>query len=169
MTRQPDLRLVIMGVSGCGKSSVGQALSGRLGIPYHDGDDLHPAANVEKMRAGHPLTDADRWPWLDRVASLLATQSPAIVGCSALRHAYRDRLRAGAGGPLRFVHLSGSRELIAGRMAQRSGHYMPASLLDSQFAALEAPGPDEALTIDIDQPLPALIDAIAKDLQGART
>ena len=157
-----------MGVSGCGKSSVGEALSRRLGLPYRDGDDLHPMANVEKMRAGHPLTDDDRWPWLDRVAAVLATEAPVIVGCSALRHAYRDRLRTGAGGPVQFVHLSGSRDVIAGRMALRTGHYMPPSLLDSQFAALEAPAPAEALTIDIDQPLPALIDAIATRLQGAR-
>jgi gluconokinase len=162
------LRLVIMGVSGCGKSSVGEALSRRLGLPYRDGDDLHPMANVEKMRAGHPLTDDDRWPWLDRVAAVLATEAPVIVGCSALRHAYRDRLRTGAGGPVQFVHLSGGRDLIAGRIALRTGHYMPPSLLDSQFAALEAPAPAEALTIDIDQPLPALIDAIATRLQGAR-
>lgn len=162
------LRLVIMGVSGCGKSSVGEALSRRLGLPYRDGDDLHPMANVEKMRAGHPLTDDDRWPWLDRVAAVLATEAPVIVGCSSLRHAYRDRLRTGAGGPVQFVHLSGGRDLIAGRMALRTGHYMPPSLLDSQFAALEPPGSEEALTIDIDQPLPALIDAIATRLQGAR-
>jgi len=162
------LRIVIMGVSGCGKSSVGEGLAARLGIPYRDGDDLHPPANVEKMRAGIPLTDEDRWPWLDRVAKVLATEAPVIVGCSALRRAYRDRLRAGAGGALRFVHLSGSRDLIAGRMSARTGHYMPPSLLDSQFAALEAPGAEEAVTIDIDQPLPALIDTIATDLQGER-
>lgn len=168
MTVRPDLRIVIMGVSGCGKSSVGEGLAARLGIPYRDGDDLHPAANVKKMRAGTPLTDSDRWPWLDRVAAVLATEAPVIVGCSALRRAYRERLRAGAAGPVRFVHLSGSRDLIAGRMAPRTRHYMPTSLLDSQFAALEAPGPDEALTVDIDQPLPALIDAIATHLQGAR-
>ncbi len=168
MTIQPDLRLVIMGVSGCGKSSVGEGLSARLGIPYRDGDDLHPLANVEKMRAGVPLTDGDRWPWLDRVAGVLAQEAPVIVGCSALRRAYRDRLRAGAGGPVQFVHLSGNRGLIAQRMAARTGHYMPPSLLDSQFAALEAPGLDEALTIDIDQPLSALTDAIATHLEGAR-
>ncbi len=161
------LRIVIMGVSGCGKSSVGEGLSARLGIPYRDGDDLHPAANVEKMRAGIPLTDADRWPWLDRVSAVLAKDAPVIVGCSALRRAYRDRLRAGAGGPVRFIHLSGSRDLIARRMATRTGHYMPTSLLDSQFAALEPPGPEEALTIDIDQSLPALIAAIAIHLEGA--
>lgn len=167
MTLRPDLRIVIMGVSGCGKSSVGEGLAARLGIPYVDGDDLHPPANVEKMRVGTPLTDDDRWPWLDRVADVLATEAPVIVGCSALRRAYRDRLRAGAGGPVRFIHLTGSRALIASRMAARKGHYMPTSLLDSQFAALEPPGPDEALTIDINQPLPALIDAILPHLQGA--
>ncbi|WP_245990286.1 gluconokinase [Tabrizicola piscis] len=161
------LRIVIMGVSGCGKSSVGEGLSARLGIHYRDGDDLHPAANVEKMRAGIPLTDADRWPWLDRVSAVLASEAPVIVGCSALRRAYRDRLSAGAGGPVTFIHLSGSRDLIAGRMATRTGHYMPTSLLDSQFAALEPPGPEEALTIDIDQSLPALIAAIAIHLEGA--
>jgi gluconokinase len=157
-----NLRIVIMGVSGCGKSSVGEGLAARLGIPYRDGDDLHPAANVEKMRAGVPLTDDDRWPWLDLVSAVLASDAPVIVGCSALRRAYRDRLRAGAGGPVTFIHLSGSRDLIAGRMAERTGHYMPPSLLDSQFAALEPPGPEEALTIDIDQPLADIIAAAAK-------
>lgn len=161
------LRLVIMGVSGCGKSTVGAALAARLGLAYRDGDDLHPAANVEKMRAGQPLGDADRWPWLDRVAAVLKDEAPVIIGCSALRRAYRDRIRSGAGGPVRFVHLSGQRDLIAARMATRAGHYMPLSLLDSQFATLEPPGPDEALTVDIDQPLPTLIDSILRSLEGA--
>jgi gluconokinase len=154
-----------MGVSGCGKSSVGAGLSQRLGIPYRDGDDLHPAANVEKMRAGHPLNDDDRWPWLDRVAAVLAADAPVIVGCSALRRAYRDRLRAGAGGPVQFVHLAGSRELLAKRMSARTGHYMPLSLLDTQLAALEPPSPDEALTIDIDQTLDAIITTAAKGIR----
>lgn len=158
------LRVLIMGVSGCGKSSVGEALALRLGLPYRDGDDLHPPGNVEKMRAGQPLTDTDRWPWLDRVAAVLATEAPVIVGCSALRRAYRDRIRAGAGGPVRILHLAGSREVIAARMAARSGHYMPLSLLDSQFAALEPPGPDEAVTLGIDQPLAALVQAAAEGL-----
>jgi gluconokinase len=166
MTGQPDLRIILMGVSGCGKSSVGAGLSQRLGIPYRDGDDLHPAANVEKMRAGHPLTDDDRWPWLDRVAAVLAVDAPVIVGCSALRRAYRDRLRAGAGGPVQFVHLAGSRELLAKRMSARTGHYMPLSLLDTQLAALEPPSPDEALTIDIDQTLDAIITTAAKGIRA---
>jgi gluconokinase len=158
------LRIVIMGVAGCGKSSVGEALSVRLGIPYRDGDDLHTPAAVEKMRAGIPLTDDDRWPWLDRVAETLAAEAPVIVGCSALKRAYRDRIRAGARGPVNFVHLSGSRDLIAARMAARTGHYMPTSLLDSQFAALEPPGPDEAITVDIDKPLSVIIDAIQSQI-----
>ena len=159
------LRVVLMGVSGCGKSSVGAALSARLSVPYVDGDDLHPAENVAKMARGEPLTDADRWPWLDRVAGVLADRAPVIVGCSALKRGYRDRIRAGAGGPVRFVLLAGSRDLIAGRMAQRTGHYMPLSLLDSQFAALEAPSADEAaVTVDIAAPLPALVGAIAAGL-----
>jgi gluconokinase len=153
-------RIVIMGVSGCGKSSVGEALATRLAIPYRDGDDLHPPANVAKMRTGIPLTDDDRWPWLDLVAGTLRDAAPVIVGCSALRRAYRDRIREGAGGPVRFVHLAGDRDLIAARMATRTGHYMPLSLLDSQIATLEPPGPDEAITVDIDAALPALIDTI---------
>lgn len=160
------LRVVIMGVAGCGKSSVGEALALRLGVPYRDGDDLHTPQAVEKMRQGIPLTDDDRWPWLDRVAEVLATGAPILVGCSALKRAYRDRIRAGAGGPVTFVHLSGSRELIASRIAARTGHYMPTSLLDSQFAALEAPGPDEAITVDIDQTLPAITEAILTRLEA---
>jgi gluconokinase len=158
-------RIIIMGVSGCGKSSVGEGLALRLGIRYRDGDDLHPPANVIKMRGGAPLTDDDRWPWLDRVAEVLAMDAPVIVGCSALRRAYRERLRALAGGPVRFIHLTGSRDVIATRMAARSGHYMPPSLLDSQFAALEPPEPDEALAIDIDQPLDAIIAAAAEGVR----
>lgn len=166
MTLRPDTRIIIMGVAGCGKSSIGAALGERLGIPYRDGDDLHPAANVDKMRAGVPLTDADRWPWLDRVALVLKDEAPVIVGCSALRRGYRDRLRKGAGGPARFVHLAGSRDVIAARMAARSGHFMPTTLLDSQFATLEPPGPDEALTLDISAPPEALVDAILADIRG---
>ncbi|MFN4192527.1 MAG: gluconokinase [Tabrizicola sp.] len=161
-------RIILMGVAGCGKSSVGESLAVRLGIPYRDGDDLHTPEAVEKMRAGIPLTDEDRWPWLDRVAGVLATQAPVIVGCSALKRSYRDRIRAGAGGPVRFVHLAGSRDVIAARMAKRTGHYMPTSLLDSQFATLEPPGPDEALTVDIDQPLAAIVDQIAAQFERAR-
>lgn len=154
------LRMVIMGVSGCGKSSVGEGLAALLGVPYRDGDDLHPPANVEKMRAGVPLTDEDRWPWLDRVAEVLRAEAPVIVGCSALKRRYRDRIRQA--GAVTFVYLEGSRDLIASRMAERKGHYMPLSLLDSQFAALEAPGPDEAVAVSIDQPLQGILDDILR-------
>lgn len=162
------LRMVIMGVSGCGKSSVGVLLGQRLGVPYIDGDDLHPPANVAKMRSGTPLTDDDRAPWLDRIARVLAESAPVIVGCSALKRAYRDRIRAGAGGPVTIIHLSGSRELIASRMAARQGHYMPLSLLDSQLATLEPPGPDEATTVSIDRPVEDLVANIIDSLKGAR-
>ena len=157
-------RLVIMGVSGCGKSSVGARLAARLGLNYRDGDDLHPPENVAKMRAGMPLTDADRWPWLDRVGQVLLAEAPVIVGCSALKRAYRDRIRTAAGGPVTFVHLAGSQEVIAARMALRQGHYMPLSLLDSQFAALEPPAAEEAITVSIDQPLEALVADILRQL-----
>jgi gluconokinase len=162
------LRVVIMGVAGCGKSSVGEGLSAQLRVPYRDGDDLHTPEAVEKMRAGIPLTDDDRWPWLDRVSVMLATEAPVIIGCSALKRAYRDRIRAGAGGKVRFVHLTGSREVILARMAARKGHYMPTSLLDSQIATLEPPGPEEALTVDIDRSLQALIATIIPHLKAAR-
>ena len=163
------LRVVLMGVAGCGKSSVGIALSAQLGIPYRDGDDLHPDASVEKMRAGIALTDADRWPWLDRVGDVLAKDAPVIVGCSALRRTYRDRLRARAGAEVTFVHLAGSRDVIADRMARREGHYMPLALLDSQFAALEPPAPDEnALAVQIDQPLPHITQSLVAALQAIR-
>ncbi len=152
ITSPAPIRIVLMGVSGCGKSSVGEALQRLTGLPYLDGDDLHPAANVARMSAGIPLTDEDRWPWLDRVAEKLATCAPVAIGCSALKRIYRDRLRAGAGGPVTFVHLSGSRDLIASRMQARSGHFMPTTLLDSQFATLETPeGEPGVLTVSIDQ------------------
>ena len=157
-------RVVIMGVSGCGKSSVGAGLAARLGLNYRDGDDLHPPENVAKMRSGMPLTDADRWPWLDRVGQVLLAEAPVIVGCSALKRAYRDRIRTAAGGPVTFVHLAGSQEVIAARMALRQGHYMPLSLLDSQFAALEPPAAAEAITVSIDQPLEAIVADVLRQL-----
>ena len=162
-----SLRLVIMGVAGCGKSTVGAALGEKLGIPYRDGDDLHSVEAVEKMRAGLPLTDDDRWPWLDRIADTLMKEAPLIIGCSALRHVYRDRIRTCADGPVTFVHLAGDRDLIASRMASRAGHYMPLSLLDSQFATLERPGPDEAIEVTIDQPTASIVDEVLSKLGGS--
>lgn len=150
MASETGRRLVLMGVAGSGKSTVGAGLSARLGIPYIDGDDLHPAENVAKMSRGEPLEDADRWPWLDRVAASLAARPGVIVGCSALKRRYRDRIRAGAGGPVTFVYLEGSRAEIEARMTARQGHFMPASMVESQFAALEPPGPDETpIVVDI--------------------
>ena len=165
-------RIVIMGVAGCGKSSVGAALSAASGIPYRDGDDLHPAANVAKMKAGTPLIDADRWPWLDLVAADLLRGASLIIGCSALKRVYRDRIRAGAGGPVLFIHLSGDRAVIEARMEARTGHFMPLSLLDSQFAALEPPASDEfSMTVDIDQTPDQIVAKIvaAPQFQASRS
>ena len=136
--------LVVMGVSGTGKSTVAGLLAERLGWPMEEGDDLHPPANVEKMEHGVPLTDEDRWPWLDRVREWIDGQvargEDGIITCSALRHAYRDRLRRPE---VVFVHLDGTQEVVAARLATRSGHFMPPSLLQSQLDTLEPPGPDE--------------------------
>lgn len=161
------LRVVLMGVAGCGKSSVGAALAPLVGARYLDGDDLHPQSNIDKMKAGIPLTDDDRAPWLAEVGRLLAPEGRLIVGCSALKRRYRDIIREAAAAPVVFVHLAGSRELIGGRMAARKGHFMPESLLDSQFAALEPPGPDEAsVYADIALPLDALVARIAAALSA---
>jgi gluconokinase len=148
--------LVLMGVSGCGKTSVAAILSGRLGWAFEEGDSLHPPANVEKMKSGHPLTDADRAPWLARVADWVDERLDAgengIVTCSALKRSYRSLIARRGRGVL-FVYLAGSRETIAARLASRMGHYMPASLLASQFADLEEPTADEpAIRVDIGPP-----------------
>lgn len=140
-----------MGVSGSGKTTLGLALAKQLGYQFHDADDFHPPANIAKMAAGFPLDDADREPWLARLAELLATGSPGrpiALACSALRLAYRDRLRRGYAS-LIFAHLSGDRQLIAQRLVSRQGHYMPAALLDSQFEALEpAAAHEKVLLLD---------------------
>jgi gluconokinase len=148
-TQQPVV--VLMGVSGCGKSTVGALLAGRLGWDFKEGDDLHPAANIEKMAAGHPLDDEDRWPWLATVAEWItehtAAARPGVITCSALKKSYRDLLR---GEHVVFVYLEGSREQIMRRLAARHGHFMPTTLLDSQFADLEPPTADEqAVTVDL--------------------
>ena len=146
--------LVVMGVSGCGKSTIGALLAERLGWPFEDGDSFHPPANVAKMRAGTPLTDADRGPWLAalaaRIAQARASGTGVVIACSALRRAYRDALRDGHG-DLRFLHLTGDPSLIMARQAARQGHYMPASLIASQFATLEAPETEpDAIDLDVD-------------------
>lgn len=151
-----------MGVAGCGKSTIGTALAAALDGVYIEGDALHPPANIEKMSRGTPLDDTDRWPWLDRIGETLANQDGlTITGCSALKRAYRDRLRAATPEPLMFLHLEGSRSLIAERMQEREGHFMPASLLDSQFAALEPLQPDElGMAVDIGRPTAEIVDQI---------
>ena len=154
-----SLRIVVMGVSGCGKTTVGMALAERLSARFVEGDRLHPEANVTKMAAGIPLTDDDRWPWLDAVAVALAGDAPVVASCSALKRIYRDRLRGGLTKPLHFLHLAGDRTILAQRMAERPDHYMPVSLLDSQLATLELPVPDEALTLPMDTPVDRLVEA----------
>lgn len=159
------MRVVVMGVTGCGKTTVGRLVAQRLGAQFVDADDFHPPANVAKMRAGIPLDDADRRPWLDalnaRLREAAARGESLVLACSALKAAYRERLREGIPG-LRFVHLEGARDLIAARLAARSGHYMNPALLDSQFATLERPG--DALSIDIGPPPEELARAVCAGL-----
>ena len=143
---------VVMGVSGSGKSTVGKLIAEALGARYAEGDSFHPPENVERMRSGQPLDDNDRAPWLTAMANAIrdwnAKGETVVLACSALRRRYRDVLRSG--GDVRFIHLAGDKALIARRLAARKGHYMPPTLLDSQFAALEPPGEDEAITVPID-------------------
>ena len=155
--------IIIMGVSGSGKSTIGALLAERLGWPFADADGFHPPENVAKMAAGTPLTDEDRRPWLDAIAAHIGAARkagrPVVVACSALRRAYRDRLRAGHG-DLIFLHLSGAPEVIAERQAARQGHFMPPSLMASQFATLEdiSDEPD-ALAVSVAAEPQAVVDA----------
>ncbi|MBW4721318.1 gluconokinase [Saccharothrix sp. SC076] len=151
-----------MGVSGSGKTTTGKALARRLDVPFADADDFHPPANIAKMAAGVPLDDTDRAPWLRAIGDWLAAHPDGgVVTCSALKRVFRDGLRAAAPG-VRFVHLAGDPEVVRRRVARRSGHFMPASLVDSQYADLEPLGPDEpGVVLDLDQPVPALVEAAA--------
>jgi gluconokinase len=153
--------VIIMGVSGVGKTTVGEMLAARTGWAFHDADRFHSAVNIEKMRNGIPLTDEDRWPWLDRLNQVLHTADrngeSAILACSALKQRYRDRLGQGLS-RVQWVHLAGSFELIKARLDQRKGHYMTAQLLESQFAALETPL--DALVLDVALSPEALTEAI---------
>lgn len=136
--------IVVMGVSSCGKSTVGELIALKLGLPFKDGDTLHSEENIAKMSSGVPLTDEDRYPWLHRIGEWLEEQDTGgVIACSALKRDYRDRIRAAAPGTV-FLHLHGSHDLMAKRMAARPGHFMPTSLLDSQFATLEPLDADEA-------------------------
>jgi gluconokinase len=160
--------VVVMGVSGAGKSAIASALAARLDVPYLDADDLHPAANKEKMRAGHPLDDEDRWPWLDRVAAEARAAGTPIVACSALRRVYRDRLRAGAPGTV-FVELDVARTELERRLGGRHHEYMPATLLDSQLATLEPLQPDErGARIDADPGEDEVVTALLAALSSLR-
>lgn len=154
-----------MGVSGSGKSTVGPALAAELDWPFLDADILHPQANVAKMASGIPLTDADRWPWFDRIVAEMRRYAAAgknvVIACSALKQAYRDRLASG--GSVRVVYLKGDAETIAPRLAARRGHFMPPSLLASQFATLEEP--DNAIVVDIREPVAAQVAAITRALR----
>jgi gluconokinase len=150
----PPTHLVVMGVSGVGKTTVGTRLAEHLNWVYAEADTFHPQANIEKMAAGVPLTDDDRWPWLQALREWMSQQAAAghdtVVSCSALRRAYRDVLRQ-AGGRVRFVHLSADPDLVTSRLAQRSGHFMPPGLLASQYRALEPLGDDEdGVTVTVD-------------------
>jgi len=157
--------VVLMGVCGCGKSTIGRALAAELDWPFLDADTVHPQANVAKMAAGIPLTDEDRWPWFDRIVAEMRRHAAAgkhvVIACSALKQAYRDRLATG--GSVRFVYLKGDAKTIAPRLAGRTGHFMPPSLLESQFATLEEPA--AAIVIDIVQPIAAQVAAITRALR----
>ena len=160
--------LIVMGVSGAGKSTIGEKLAERLGWSYEDGDKFHPASNVAKMSAGQPLTDDDRWPWLQAIADeidrLAAAGERAVIACSALKRAYRDVLVHGRD-DVRIVFLDGTQDLIANRLAARKGHFMPPGLLDSQFKTLERPGTIERpITVSIDAPVERIVDDIVNQL-----
>lgn len=162
VSNSTPLAIIVMGVSGCGKSSVGAALATSLSLPFIEGDVLHPQSNVDKMAKGTPLTDDDRWPWLtvigEKMAGALAQGEGIVVSCSALKRVYRDHLRTATGGRLTFVYLEGSHDLLSRRMAARTGHFMPLGLLDSQLATLEVPtGEAGVITVSIDQTLDAIV------------
>lgn len=155
---------VVMGVAGAGKTTIGEALAVGLSGQFLDGDSFHPQTNIDKMSRGEPLTDADRWPWLQRFGTEIAAQSGIVVGgCSSLKRIYREVIARAADEAVMFIYLNGSRQLIADRMGKREGHFMPTSLLDSQFAALEVPTLDEhAISVSID----ATTDQIVEDIKG---
>ena len=159
----------MMGVSGSGKSTIADKLAERLSWTYEDGDRFHPASNVAKMSAGHPLTDEDRWPWLQAIADeidrLCMAGEHAVIACSALKRAYRDVLVHGRS-DVRIVYLDGTQQLIAHRLAQRKGHFMPPGLLESQFGTLQPPDASERpVTVSIDASVEAIVDDIVRQLR----
>ncbi|WP_017199472.1 gluconokinase [Arthrobacter sp. M2012083] len=165
---QPQHHVVVMGVAGCGKSTIGAALAERLGAEFLDGDSLHPQANIDKMASGTPLNDEDRAPWLVEIGRRFpASDSPLVIACSALKRSYRDIIRS-ADPSVVFVHLHGTRELLKARMTSRPGHFMPASLLDSQLATLEPLQDDEAgIVVDIANSVEDIVQDVVPALTGA--
>jgi gluconokinase len=171
-SREPPSALIVMGVSGSGKSTVAGKLAERLHWTCEDGDRFHPKRNVEKMSAGHPLTDEDRWPWLQAIADeidrVARDREHAVIACSALKRAYRDILVHGRD-DVRIVYLKGTPDLIAQRLSLRKGHFMPPALLESQFNTLEPPGSDEhPITVDITPAVDAIVDQIVAQLSFDR-
>ncbi|MCX7521818.1 gluconokinase [Microbacterium sp. STN6] len=159
--------VVVMGVSGSGKSTVGAQVADEFGVPFVDGDSLHPEVNVQKMAAGHPLDDADRWPWLKAIGAAMADarDTGLVVACSALKRSYRDAIREKAPAAL-FLLLDGTREVLNARMQARVGHFMPASLLDSQLATLERLGSDElGVVVDVDASVPDVVATAVSDIR----
>ena len=164
--------LIVMGVSGSGKTTIGEQLARRIGWRYEDADAFHPASNVAKMSAGQPLTDEDRWPWLraiaDEIDSVIAAGGRIVIGCSALKRVYRDLLVHGRD-DIRIIYLQGTQALIADRLGERRDHFMPAALLTSQFKTLEPPTPDEhAITISIDAPAETIVGNILSQLKSSQ-
>jgi carbohydrate kinase (thermoresistant glucokinase family) len=154
------MKIVVMGVTGCGKTTVGIALAEALGIEFIDSDDLHPESNKKKMSSGTPLTDSDREPWLQEVSKTLQKHESVIVACSALKKSYRSTILAGAP-TTKFVHLSGSKELIFARLSERSHHFMPIGLLDSQFQTLEPLDPEESGKVfEISKPVDEIVNEV---------
>jgi carbohydrate kinase (thermoresistant glucokinase family) len=162
--------LIVMGISGTGKSTLGRALAKKLSWGFIEGDDYHPQVNIEKMRNGTPLTDDDRWPWLDAMHQAIAEKQqhnqPVVVTCSALKKSYRERLVQSLS-DIEFIYLCGDPEMILERMTRRKNHFMPAGLLDSQIAAMEPPG--DAIFIPIDLTTEAQVDAAVKQLHSGDT
>ena len=169
-TKHQSPAVVVMGVSGSGKTTIGSRLARELGVRFRDADEFHPEANVEKMSAGVPLDDEDRTPWLDAIGTAIRDADPSrpiVVSCSALKRSYRERIRKLAGRPVDFVFLHGPREILRQRMGGRKGHFMPASLLDSQLATLEMPGADEEiLSVSIDKSVAAIVEEVLGALAG---
>ncbi|MDR6432358.1 gluconokinase [Brucella pseudogrignonensis] len=153
------MHIIVMGVSGSGKSTVGEKLAGALNLPFLEGDSLHPKSNVDKMVAGIPLQDEDRWPWLDQIGERLASaHNGIVVSCSSLKKSYRDRMRAASGGPLMFVFLDGSFDVLHQHMGQRTGHFMPVKMLESQLATLESPvGEALVFRADVADPIEKIV------------